>query len=111
MKESDTEGIANHSGPESCVCTSNGVHEALTGVRTGWVLSLENPEEPGADAVKRSGRQHLLYRHRKIQKDLAWSQTPYMYGNSMRGNREVPSLTDGDRATVRVENPQGGSQQ
>jgi hypothetical protein len=110
MKESDTEGIANHSGPESCMYTSNGVREALTGVRTGWVLSLENPLEPGADVVKRSGRQHLLYRYCKIQKDLAWSQTPHMYGNSMDGNREVPCLTDGNRASIRVENPQGGSQ-
>jgi hypothetical protein len=33
-----------------------------------------------------------------------------MYGNSMDGNREVPCLTDGNRASIRVENPQGGSQ-
>jgi len=107
MKESHTEGIANHSGPESCVGTSNGEREALTGVRTGWVLSPENPEEPGADAVKRSGRQYLLYRYCEIQQDLAWSQTPYMYGNSMRGNREVPCSTSGVRTAVRVENPKG----
>jgi hypothetical protein len=110
MKESDTEGIANHSGPESCVYTSDGAHEALTGVRTGWVLSPENADEPGADAVERSGRQHLAYRHCKIRQDLAWSQTPHMYGNSLHGNREVPCLTAGDRAAVRVEKPKGRSQ-
>jgi RNA-directed DNA polymerase len=107
MKESNTEGIANHSGPESCAGTSNGVCEALTGVRTGWELSLENPDELGADAVKRSGRQHLLYRHCEIQQDLAWSQTPHMYGNSMHGNREIPWSTAEIRVAVRAENPKG----
>lgn len=63
MKESYTEGLAIHSGPESCEVTSNGVREALTGVRIGWELSPENAENPGADAVERSGRQHLLYRN------------------------------------------------
>ena len=41
MKEPRGEGVATHTGPESCGDTSNGVAEALTGVRTGQVWSHE----------------------------------------------------------------------
>ena len=34
-KETYVEGLANHSGPESCVGDGNGAGEALTGVRAG----------------------------------------------------------------------------
>jgi hypothetical protein len=37
-----TEGIANHSGPESCAVVREGGGEALTGVRIGQPLSREN---------------------------------------------------------------------
>lgn len=44
MKESYGEGVANHTGPESCGGTRKGSDEALTGVRTGRVWSREiNP--------------------------------------------------------------------
>ena len=41
MKEPYVEGVANHNGPESCARLPEGVGEALTGVRTGRVLSRE----------------------------------------------------------------------
>ncbi len=41
MKESYGEGVANHTGPESCGGTREGSDEALTGVRAGRVLSRE----------------------------------------------------------------------
>ncbi len=41
MKEPHTEELATHGGPESCVGTREGAGEALTGVRTGRVLSHE----------------------------------------------------------------------
>lgn len=41
MEESYGEGLANHTGPESCGGDSNVTAEALTGVRTGQVLSRE----------------------------------------------------------------------
>jgi predicted XRE-type DNA-binding protein len=44
MKESDTEGVATHGGPESCVHTREGGGEALTGGWTGRVLSRENTQ-------------------------------------------------------------------
>ena len=37
-----TEGVASHSGPESCAGAREGVGEALTGVCIGQPLSREN---------------------------------------------------------------------
>ena len=42
MRVSYGEGVASHTGPESCGCVGNDAIEALTGVRAGWVSSLEN---------------------------------------------------------------------
>jgi hypothetical protein len=58
MKESYIEGLASHNGPESCVDIRKGMGEALTGVRTGRVLSCENKLLQGADGVVGSGRQY-----------------------------------------------------
>jgi len=41
MKVSRVEGLANHNDPESCGAAREGGDEALTGGRTGWVLSRE----------------------------------------------------------------------
>jgi hypothetical protein len=41
MKEPYIEGPANHDGPESCAGGRKAVGEALTGERTGEVLSRE----------------------------------------------------------------------
>jgi len=41
VKVPDSEGRANHTGPESCVPLGNGRHEALTGEGAGRVLSPE----------------------------------------------------------------------
>lgn len=53
MKESYSEGIANHTGPESCVGYPRGGGEALTGVRMGWVLNRETYAVVGADRIGR----------------------------------------------------------
>src|SRR5437660_12460242 len=41
MEESDTEGVANHGGPESCVSFPRGGDEALTGGVQAGLLSRE----------------------------------------------------------------------
>src|SRR2546425_1678208 len=41
VQVSDSEGLANHAGPESCVAIGNGRREAVTGERAGRVLSPE----------------------------------------------------------------------
>ena len=51
MREPYAEGLATHSGPESCGDDREGVPEALTGERVGWVLSRERMIVSGAEAV------------------------------------------------------------
>src|SRR5688572_11221130 len=48
MKESYREGVANHSGPESCADHRKVVSEALTGVQAGQVLSREMERTSGS---------------------------------------------------------------
>ena len=47
MKVSHGEGLASHTGPESCVCSRKDVGEALTGESAGQVLSRERGLAPG----------------------------------------------------------------
>jgi hypothetical protein len=46
-----SEGLATHTGPESCVQSREGLGEALTGVRIGQPLSGENAVW-GADVLE-----------------------------------------------------------
>lgn len=90
MKESCSKDLANHTGPESCAGARKGTGEALTGVRTGQVLSRESIVFRGADAVVRSGRQHFEHREGEMFEGPARSETLSMYGNTLRENREIP---------------------
>jgi hypothetical protein len=59
MKVPYGEGLASHTGPESCVYTRKGIGEALTGEVRAGLLSRERYSKLwGADAVHKSGRQH-----------------------------------------------------
>ena len=58
MQEPYSEGLANHTDPESCVFACKGKVEALTGARAGRVWSREIPLLWSADAVPFVGRQH-----------------------------------------------------
>ena len=109
MKVSYVEGIANHNDPESCVGVRKDDGEALTGERTGRVLSREMHALPrkrqvlrDADAVEVGGRQHRVHRHREMQPDPARSETPSMYGNTLHGNREIPRLSARERTAERI---------
>jgi RNA-directed DNA polymerase len=96
MEVSYSEGLANHAGPESCVGVRKDAGEALTGVRTGWVLSHEIHAPPrggllrGADAVEHGGRRDLQHRKGEMLRDPARSETPGMYASTSLGNREIP---------------------
>lgn len=103
MKEPYGEGLASHSGPESCVVTRKGGDEALTGVRAGWVLSREILLQ-GADVVRRCGRQHRPGRFGEVWSDPARSETPCMYGTNLRENRESLCSSLQCVAKERVEN-------
>ena len=97
MKESHDEGLATHSGPESCGDSRKGMAEALTGVRAGRVLSRERSLVRDADAVRMVGRHHRAHRKREMRMGPARSQTPCTYGNTSHENREVlgSPATDG----------------
>jgi hypothetical protein len=102
MKESYAEGLATHSGPESCVAVRKGSGEALTGARAGRVFSRESESLRGVDAVRRSGRPHPGRRYRETLRDPARSETPCTYGNTSRENREIPCPPAADGAAGRV---------
>jgi len=89
MKESYGKGLATRTDPESCVVAREGNGEALTGARAGRVFSRENNFLRGADAVRRSGRPHSVHRYREMCRGPARSETPCMYGNTSRENREI----------------------
>ena len=100
MKVSYSEGLATHTGSESCIFVGNGEGEALTGVRAGqvWSREIEPPSRKrwpllGADAVELSGRQDWRRRHSETLLDLARSETLSMHASTLSGNREIPPLS------------------
>ena len=109
MKAPCVEGLANHNGPGSCGAAREGGVEALTGGRTGRVLSREIYALPRkqqvlrvADALENVGRQHGVHHHRKVYQDPARSETPCMYTSTLFGNREIPRLSAEERTAERI---------
>ena len=102
MKESHGEGVASHTDPESCGAVCKGGVEALTGARAGQVFSRESSSLRGADAVRRSGRQHLWHRNREMLRDPARSETLCTYGNTSHENREILGSPVADGASGRI---------
>ena len=100
MEVSYGEGVAIHTGSESCIGSRKGAGEALTGVRTGqpWSREIETPLRKrwllrGADAVEMSGRQDWKCRYRETLLDSARSETLRMYASTSSGNREILCLS------------------
>jgi hypothetical protein len=102
MKESYSEGVAAHTGPESCGAAGEGGVEALTGVRAGRVSSRERATLRSADAVGRLGRPHGQRRSRDALAGSARSETPCTHGNTLLGNREILGLPTADGAVSRI---------
>jgi len=97
MKVSYSEGVAIHTGSESCAFVRKDEGEALTGVRAGQPLSreIEPPSRKrwpllGANVVELSGRQNWKRRNRETLLDLARSMTLSMHASTLSGNREIP---------------------
>ena len=90
MKVPYGEGVAIHTGPESCGGGSNATAEALTGVRVGQVLSREmlvNSRAP-TPCVRRKAKPNV-----SISRDMIGFCAVVdlgMYGNTLHGNREIP---------------------
>lgn len=109
MEDAYSEGLANHTGPESCVGVRKDAGEALTGEGAGWVLSREIHAPPrggllrGADAVELGGRRDLQRREGERLRDPARSETPSMHaGRTSCGNREIPSASAIARSAERI---------
>ena len=102
MRVSYGEGVATHTGPESCAAVPEDRGEALTGVRAGRVLSRERKMLRGADAVEEGGRPHPVRRYRKTRWSPARSETPSMSGHTLRENRESPWSPVADGAAGRI---------
>jgi len=88
----DSEGLATHTGPESCVVIGNDRREALTGERAGRVLSPEIGLLLGADALRTRGRQQRGRRYGKAFPHPAGSETSGMRENTVCGTREALHL-------------------
>jgi RNA-directed DNA polymerase len=98
MKESYGEGLATHTGPESCAA----VREALTGERAGQVFSRERHLLRDADAVGEGGRPHPGRRHCETPGSPARSETLRMLGHTSRENRESSWSPVADGAAGRI---------
>lgn len=107
MKESYSEGLANHTGLESCVDNGNVIDEALTEGSAGCVLSPEIYCVLGADVVSLNGKQDCINCNGEGYAGLAGSETTCMHGNTLYRNREVLRLTFGDSTEVYMVNPRG----
>jgi hypothetical protein len=102
MQESYGEGVAIHTGPESCVVGRKDGCEALTGERAGRASSRERATLRDADAFGASGRPHSGRRYRKTPRSPARSQTPSMSGHTSCETRESPCPLAADGAAGRV---------
>lgn len=110
MEESYSEGLASHTGPESCASPlRKDGREALTGGSAGRVLSREITLSPGCRRRHPVGRQHPERRQRKPPRDPARSETPCTHGNTSRENREVLCSPTANGAGGRVGKPEGMS--
>jgi len=90
MKESYGEGVATHTGPESCAGVREGGREALTGGGAGRVFSRERTSLRDADAVEEGGRPQPERRYRETLRSPARSETPSTHRRTSRENRESP---------------------
>src|SRR5437016_13767632 len=99
MKVSYSEGVALHTGSESCTFVRKGGGEELRGERAGqvWIREIEPPSRQrwplrGADVVELSGRQDWRRRYRETLLDPARSETLSMYVSILSGYVRQPEV-------------------
>ena len=92
MKESYSEGMANHAGLRSYAGIRKDAGGTLIEVRAGRVSSREiSLKNWVADVVSIGGRRNRLQRMPMLQEEPTRSKTPSMRGNILEGNWEIPS--------------------
>ena len=89
MKESHSEGLAIHTGPESCGVVREDNVEALTGEGAGRVFSRETYTLRNADALRVGGRHNRLRRFRGRSEFRAVADPEHVPKHLAR-NREIP---------------------
>ena len=82
--------MANHSGPESCGGTREGVTEALTGETGRSGIEPRNQESGTPTLLSEAEGNIRQRRYRKSLTGPARSQTRHMCGTFSRENREIP---------------------
>ena len=102
MKVPDSEGVANHTVPESCVRNGREArHEALTGERVGQPLSRDRkrswvPTLSQRRKAKRRGAPARVPRRPGVVRD------PGMHVRSLSGNREISRPASCSTGLVRI---------
>lgn len=94
MKVLDGEGVASHTGPESCAGTGNRAREALTGGRAGEVSSREKGNLAQAGCLER--RRCEIKRKATLREPLA------------RGLRGLCAVGDPEHARKHLVRKPGG---
>jgi hypothetical protein len=92
MKESYSEVLAGHAGPESYADRGNTLGVATAGVHAGPVLSSVNRFISRADVVQTAEGNIASSVNGKPEVSVAESKTWCMYGNFKRENREIPPV-------------------
>lgn len=86
MKESHSESLASHTGPESCGVAREGEAEALTRESAGQVTeSRKHPNSGTPTPLTGGGRQHLAHRNREGCESPARSKTLARMDTSQAG--------------------------
>ena len=108
MQESYGEGVANHTGPESCVAGRKDGDETLTGVRAGRPLNREIESAaarrslPGADAYDLMRKATPGASLSRDAQGPGAVEDPRMHGNISHGNRESRSSSAYEGSADRV---------
>jgi len=101
MQEPHGEGVASHTGPESCVRGGDASREALTGENAGQPLSSEIRRSACRPCPDKGKATRAVPLPREASSDAAESETLRMRGRSVHGSREVPVAPDGRRPSGR----------
>ena len=89
IKEPDDEGVASHSGPESCADVRRTAVKRSRG-RVGWVLSREIRRCPGCRRREKARKATSRSTRCKLRINPARSKTPRTRGHTSSGNRQIP---------------------
>jgi RNA-directed DNA polymerase len=102
MKESHVEGLATHSGPESCGVSRKGRAEAMTGARAGRAIEPRKQQPSGRRRTRNMRKAALDASPSRDGFGSRAVEDPGTYGNTSHENREVLGSPAADGAAGRV---------